>query len=259
VTQPAHPRTPGSLLPRRVSGRRYIYELVDPRTGETRYVGLTADPAERLWNHRSPTGHTSKALREWREDLARAGHTIQMRILAGPIADTVAKRCERRWIEDRVAGRHALLNAKPGGSLGAMKVVWSRALCERRITAFINEAGLVRYPTPRELTANGLSTAYNVLRRCDGHVALAKRLGLTRTLRDWSEVDDLEAAVLELASRLGPTLIRARTTSTRMGSEVRTRRSPGVKGATRRSPSKSACAGPSTAGGRRSSSTRSSI
>lgn len=190
-------------LPRRVAGCRYIYELLDPRTGESRYVGLTADPAERLWNHRSSTGHGSKALRAWREELTLAGREVELRILAGPIPDASAKRSERHWIERRVVAGHSLLNTRPGGSLGAMEVTWTRAVCEQRIVEFIDETGLARYPTARELIANGLSTACKVLGSCDGHAALAQRLSLPRAQRDWSDDADLDDAVRELAARVG--------------------------------------------------------
>lgn len=190
-------------LPRRVAGCRYIYELLDPKTGESRYVGLTADPAKRLWNHRSSTGHGSKALRAWREELTLAGHEVEMRILSGPIPDASAKRSERHWIARRVAAGHALLNARPGGSLGATEVTWTRAVCEQRIVEFIDEAGLARYPTARELIANGLSTACKILGSCDGHAALARRLSLPRAQSDWSDTADLDDAIRELASRGG--------------------------------------------------------
>lgn len=190
-------------LPRRVAGCRYIYELLDPRTGESRYVGLTAEPAERLWSHRSSSGHGSKALRAWRKELTLTGHEVEMRILAGPVPDASAKRAERHWIERRVVAGHALLNARPGGSLGAMDVTWTRAVCEQRIVEFIDETGRLRYPTARELIANGLSTACKVLGSCDGHAALAQRLWLRRAQRDWSDDADLDAAVRELAARVG--------------------------------------------------------
>lgn len=190
-------------LPRRVAGCRYIYELLDPRTGESRYVGLTADPAERLWSHRSSSGHGSKALRAWREGLTLAGHEVEMRILAGPIPDASAKRAERHWIERRVVAGHALLNTRPGGSLGAMEVTWTRAVCEQRIVEFIDETGLARYPTARELIANGLSTACKVLGSCDGHAALAQRLSLPRAQRDWSDDADLDGALRDLAAGVG--------------------------------------------------------
>ena len=126
-----------------------------------------------------------------------------MRILSGPIPDASAKRSERHWIARRVAAGHALLNARPGGSLGAMEVTWTRAVCEQRIVEFIDEAGLARYPTARELIANGLSTACKILGSCDGHAALARRLSLPRAQRDWSDIADLDDAIRELASRGG--------------------------------------------------------
>ena len=105
-------------LPGRISGHRYIYELVDPRTDQPSYGGLTVDPSERLWNHRWRSGSGSRALREWRDELAAAGQQIGMRILAGPVPDEEAGACEQEWIERCRAAGVPLLNARQGGVLG---------------------------------------------------------------------------------------------------------------------------------------------
>ena len=190
-------------LPGRISGHRYIYELVDPRTDQPSYVGLTVDPDERLWNHRWVSGSGSRALREWRDKLAAAGQQIGMRILAGPVPDDEAGACEQEWIEHYRAAGVPLLNARRGGSLGTVSVVWTPTVSEDAIAAYARAQGLTRYPTPAELIAHGLSTAYNVVRANGGHDVLSRQLGLPRSLRDWSDRDAVERAVLGLVETLG--------------------------------------------------------
>lgn len=57
---------------------RYIYALVDPRSHEVRYVGLTVDPRARLINHYYEWIEDKSA---WLEELELLGLKPQLRII----------------------------------------------------------------------------------------------------------------------------------------------------------------------------------
>lgn len=85
-------------------GNKSIYKLIDPRTGETRYVGASQDPHARLRNHRS-YGHPST--KEWIKELSEAGVEPQLEVVSDSTPDW-------RVEEHKYMSSHTnLLNNKP--------------------------------------------------------------------------------------------------------------------------------------------------
>lgn len=73
-----------------------IYRLVDPRTGETRYIGSTKSPRQRLSSHvSSASGGFQKIL--WIDNMKAAGVSPRMKILEWTTEKARMKR-ERHWI-----------------------------------------------------------------------------------------------------------------------------------------------------------------
>lgn len=90
-----------------------IYALIDPRTGEPRYVGKTSAPLKRLAGHLSDArcgGKSPKA--HWLRELLASGLAPEMQVLE-EVEPGDWRAAEQRWAE-RLAG--ALLNStRPGG------------------------------------------------------------------------------------------------------------------------------------------------
>lgn len=97
----------------------YIYALLDPRTGEVRYVGKTVNIAERLYGHKhDAVCHRSKTHNcTWIRSLLAAGYEPEVVILEEVDSDSWAE-AEAKWIAHyRSLG--ARLNNHTDGGEGA--------------------------------------------------------------------------------------------------------------------------------------------
>jgi hypothetical protein len=84
-----------------------IYELIDPRTGEVKYIGQTKDPVARLNSHIA-AGHLSDYDR-WIIDLIESGHKPEMRIIK-TVSERMADEVESDEISRRLDAGHNLVN-----------------------------------------------------------------------------------------------------------------------------------------------------
>ena len=98
-----------------------IYELIDPRTGEVKYVGRTKNPAARLGNHIG-NGHLSDYDR-WIIDLIESGHKPEMRIIK-TVPDRNAHLVEDEEIKRHIESGANLVNCEsaPSGESKMHKV-----------------------------------------------------------------------------------------------------------------------------------------
>lgn len=76
--------------------RIYIYKLVDPRTGEARYVGQTTKPAVRIKGHRSV--RCGLAARGWRDELFTLGLRPELEVIE-EVDDGRWHEREQYWIK----------------------------------------------------------------------------------------------------------------------------------------------------------------
>lgn len=92
----------------------YIYALIDPRTAEVRYIGLTRFPEKRLSNeiHYPHNNH----LRNWVNSLKEDGVRPEMTILQ--VCKKDADEHERKWIAFHRSLGCKLLNYTDGGETG---------------------------------------------------------------------------------------------------------------------------------------------
>lgn len=87
-----------------------IYALIEPTTGETRYIGQSSSPRSRLSSHRGRFGSAPK-VREWLLDLRDAGTEPIIETLRRVIADD-ADEAELDEIELAVMAGARLLNTR---------------------------------------------------------------------------------------------------------------------------------------------------
>lgn len=89
----------------------FVYALIDPRTNDIGYIGLTNDPNGRLQQHLQDTGKTSRRKFQWIQRLL--SEQVQPRLI---ILETVydgleaAKRREKYWIQHYLVQQIPLAN-----------------------------------------------------------------------------------------------------------------------------------------------------
>lgn len=91
----------------------YIYALIDPSSGEVRYVGKTTDPRCRLRRHRTEQGHNKR--HKWLKELTIAGQEPQLRILEQTDQESWQGR-EQWWIAHMRLLGNELVNETIGGN-----------------------------------------------------------------------------------------------------------------------------------------------
>jgi hypothetical protein len=119
-------------LPPPVPGCSFVYQLLDPITGEPQYVGRTRTPAIRRRGHRDGRSDKRSAVNEWHRRLALHGLRPVMRILDGPLPYREAARREETWRRAHLAAGFELLNAVPcvdGRHEG--DAIWSERAAQR--------------------------------------------------------------------------------------------------------------------------------
>lgn len=89
----------------------YVYTLVDPRTGEPRYVGATKYPKRRLSGHKS--GATNEDVKSWIEELESEGFEPEMFVVDVTDMNNLSE-SELSTIQ-RLAEEFELLNRKMRG------------------------------------------------------------------------------------------------------------------------------------------------
>lgn len=87
----------------------YVYHICDPISGEVRYVGKSADPEKRLYQHYMSC--QNQPLTDWLNSLRNAGTPAVLRIVFESELWNVAEDHERGWISRlaRIPG-HLLFN-----------------------------------------------------------------------------------------------------------------------------------------------------
>ena len=88
---------------------RYIYALVDPDTGDIRYVGNSQDPFKRLISHMVGSHGTSKK-KEWIEELKKQGKRPELILLDVCYQWFESFHRERDWIISLRHEGHPLTN-----------------------------------------------------------------------------------------------------------------------------------------------------
>ena len=100
-----------------------VYALRDPRSGETRYIGMAVNAERRLRVHHNDG---TPAKRSWLAELGAAGLTPDLVVLQRIAGRQAARRTEREQIAAHLAAGAPLLNCSHG------KVKPANGLSERR-------------------------------------------------------------------------------------------------------------------------------
>lgn len=91
----------------------YIYALVDPETGDIRYIGKSIRPAERLQNHMNEVSNCHRS--HWLQSLKAFGLRPSMLILERIVGEWPWQHSERAWIAYGRANGWPLTNNTNGG------------------------------------------------------------------------------------------------------------------------------------------------
>lgn len=98
----------------------YIYALIEPDTGEVRYIGRTTNPDHRLVCHMSHNGGANPQKYDWALELKAKGQTAGLVVLQECDSLESAKAAELAWI-NKYAPSGALLNKTYKGCVGINK------------------------------------------------------------------------------------------------------------------------------------------
>jgi hypothetical protein len=88
----------------------FVYELIDPRTNEPRYVGITVNPNLRFEQHMSDKQNDKKRI--WIQELSDARLEPRMKILEVAESYDEGRQKEKDWIKARLTGGHCLTNIR---------------------------------------------------------------------------------------------------------------------------------------------------
>jgi len=91
----------------------FIYELVDPRTGQSHYVGKTNNPAKRLMAHVSSSSSDNACNAEkkaWIQELLAEGLQPKINILEEVKDARLVRNREKHWIRTYISRGIALMN-----------------------------------------------------------------------------------------------------------------------------------------------------
>lgn len=107
------PKDDGSAIPASAN-REYVYALIDPDTRQTRYVGRSYSPKQRLMGHVSKAqSNPANAKDEWIAALLAAGKHPIMKVLdEAERGYDSAGFAERHWMRQLLADGHPLLNVR---------------------------------------------------------------------------------------------------------------------------------------------------
>jgi hypothetical protein len=94
----------------------FVYELVDPRNGDCKYVGITFCPEKRLKQHRYRDWDGNERLGWWKDELFRHGEFPQMNILEEGVSAAEIFEKEASWCKKKSQDGFDLLN-KPVGRI----------------------------------------------------------------------------------------------------------------------------------------------
>lgn len=116
--------------------RTYIYELVDPRSGDVCYIGKTVRPRGRLVDHMCFRFRTDSPVNMWLRDLSDAGAKPEMVIVDDDSDGTNWKQLEKDWIAFGFAVGYPLTNISAGGqgTTGHCHTAGAKAAMSHKLT-----------------------------------------------------------------------------------------------------------------------------
>jgi hypothetical protein len=205
------------ILPLRIRGNSYVYQLVDPITGGPQYVGISNDPRRRLSAHaKAADQQISQRVYDWWRDVLKrsGGWPPVMRIIEGPIRDDAitqpTEHAEVAWLLAHDKAGIKLVNSAPGGRTRSLKEkVWTFFSARDEVLSLVGILGLgCEYPTQAQFLENDLSGLYSsIAKRFGGQRHFAKKLGLSFSRRENWNVRTARTAVngLVLSLDLGST------------------------------------------------------
>jgi hypothetical protein len=112
-----------------------VYGLVDPETGDIRYVGQTRHPLDRFRAHLlRKSCKNNPGLKNWLSTMQAQGLEIRVDLLSRVFSSAEVDKIEREWIADlrQATSPGVLLNIADGGSgVPEQGRVFSKLHCER--------------------------------------------------------------------------------------------------------------------------------
>lgn len=111
------------------SKQNYVYELIDPRTNEIRYIGQTVNPELRVSQHKND--HSGRCYRLWLNELLSEGYEPIIKLIE-VLVDEDGYMAETNHIIKRLKEGHRLVN-------GLDKLTISDNLVSRSLTLILEE------------------------------------------------------------------------------------------------------------------------